>query len=50
MIVFMAHKHKSSEDKEGELTLILKVPQSHAKLAQDIPVLAALKVSIEVTD
>jgi hypothetical protein len=49
MITFLASKHKQSEDKEGEVTLILKIPLTEAHKVR-IPVEKSLRVSIEVED
>lgn len=37
MIRFLAHLYKASKDKDGEITLILKVPKSDGVLALNLP-------------
>lgn len=37
MIKFQAHLYKASKDKDGEITLVLKVPRSDGLLALNIP-------------
>lgn len=37
MIKFPFHLHRSSKDQDGEVTLTIKVPQSHAVLALNLP-------------
>lgn len=47
-IVFSASKHKITVDSEGEATLILKIPQSDAQAALQIPVQQSLTVAVVV--
>jgi len=43
---FYASKYKASQDREGEVTLMLKVPQSDADQVLAIPVQCLLRVAI----
>ena len=47
MIKFRAHLHKATKDKDGEITLVLKVPKIDGVVALNLPDNEILTITIE---
>ena len=49
-IMFQASKYKATEDQDGEVKVVLVVPQTEAHKVLDIPVQKLLSVTVEVLE